>query len=317
MSARLATDSEVRAWQNHGWVLLEGLIGIDEIDIAAKDLAEVVPSAEAYHTDPAGETARWLGGPPSREPAFTWPAEGPGFRPEQHIWKGQFPFPGTGALNRLCQHWSIVDFARRALGELDVRIYQAGLTAKYQGVVNYEQPMHTDRNHSWLPPIGRAPWWNLQTFIYLADQDDDCATHIVNRSDAGDRPTTVWGVMPASDPELYAAERSSPGRRGSVLAYRNDVFHRGVDLKRRHASRFYLAVSFKAASQEWIGFDAPQSRSTSPDWVRLAEGSTPDQLALWGFPRPGHPIWDASLLDATANLYPGLDLTPWWEALTE
>jgi hypothetical protein len=101
-----------------------------------------------------------------------------------------------------------------------------------------------------------------------------------------------------------------------VLAYRNDVFHRGVDLTRPFSARFYLAVSFKTAGQEWIGFDAPQSRSTSPDWVRLVEGSTPDELALWGYPRPGHPIWDAALLDATAQLYPGLDLTPWWEALT-
>lgn len=316
MSARLATDDEVRAWQEDGWVLLDGLIGVEEIDIAAKDVEEMVPSAEAYHADPATQTARWVGRPPSRPPAYKWPAKGPGFRPEQHTWKGQFPFPGTGALNRLCHHRSIVDFARRALGEIEVRIYQAGLTAKYQGDANYDQPMHTDRNHSWLPPIGRAPWWNLQTFIYLSDQDESCATHLVSRPDAGERPTTVWGIMPTNDPELYAAERSAPGTRGSVLAYRNDVFHRGVDLTRPFSARFYLGVSFKAAGQEWIGFDAPQSRSTSPDWVRLVEGSTPDELALWGYPRPGHPIWDAALLDATAHLYPGLDLTPWWEALT-
>jgi hypothetical protein len=317
MSARLASEDEVRAWKEDGWVLLDGLIGVDEIEVAAKDLAEIVPSAQAFQADPAGETARWVGQPPNRKPAFVWPDEGPGFRPEQGTWRGQFPFPGSGALNRLCQHPSIVDFARRALGELDVRIYQTGLTAKYQGVSNYEQPMHTDRNHSWLPPIGRPPWWNVQTFVYLSDQDESCATHIVSRSDAGERPTTVWGIMPSSDPELYAAERSSPGRRGSVLAYRNDVFHRGVNLTSPGAARFYLAVSFKTAGHEWVGFSAPQASSTSPDWVRLVEQSTPDELALWGFPRPGHPIWDAALLDATARLYPGLDLTPWREALPD
>jgi hypothetical protein len=315
MSARLATDDEVRTWREDGWVLLAGLIGTDEIDAAAKDLEDIVPSADAFHADPDGETARWLGVPANRPAAYVWPTEGPGFRPEQGTWRGQFPFPGTGALNRLCQHPSIVDFARRALSERDIRIYQTGLTAKYHGVTNYEQPMHTDRNHSWLPPVGRAPWWNLQTFIYLSDQDEGCATHIVSRAAAGDRPTTVWGIMPASDAELYAAEQSSPGQKGSVLAYRNDVFHRGVDLTRPGAARFYLAVSFKAAGQDWIGFDGPQSRSTSPDWAKLVEGSTPDELALWGFPKPGHPIWDTELLDATGQLYPALDLTPWRDAL--
>ena len=315
MSSRLASEDEVRAWREDGWVLLDTLIGDDEIEIAAKDLDQIVPSAEAYHADPTGQTAHWLGAPPDRPPAYRWPEEGPGFRPEQHIWKGEFPFPGSGALNRLCQHPSLVDFARRALGEPDIRIYQTGLSAKYQGIVNYEQPMHTDRNHSWLPAIGRAPWWNLQTFIYLSDQDESCSTHIVSRPEAEGRQTTVWGIMPNDDPDLYAAERSSPGRRGSVLAYRNDVFHRGVDLTRPGAARFFLAVSFKAAGQEWIGFDGPQSRATSPDWVRLVEESTPDELALWGFPRPGHPVWDAELLEATAELYPGLDLRPWREAL--
>jgi hypothetical protein len=102
MSARLATDEEVRGWREDGWVLLDGLIGVDEIDNAAKDLEEIVPSAEAYQADPAGESARWIGQPPNRPPAYTWPAEGPGFRPEQGLWRGQFPFPGTGAPHRLC-----------------------------------------------------------------------------------------------------------------------------------------------------------------------------------------------------------------------
>jgi hypothetical protein len=117
----------------------------------AGDLREIFPSAEELHADPDGVTERWKGRPVEPKDVFVWPDEGPGFRPEQQRWSATFPFPGM-RLNRLCVHPSIVDFAERALGSTDIRLYQAGASAKYAGVTNYEQPMHIDRNHSWLPP---------------------------------------------------------------------------------------------------------------------------------------------------------------------
>ena len=71
------------------------------------------------------------------------------------------------------------------------------------------------------------------------------------------------------------------------------------------------AVAFKNAGVDWIGYDQQQSRSTGPDWTRFVEGSTPRQLELFGFPPPGHPVWNEGLLDQTALRYPALDLGPW------
>ena len=65
MSARLARDEEITAWHEDGWVLIEGLVGTDEIDDATIDLREVFPTPEQYHADPAGETEKWLGRPSS------------------------------------------------------------------------------------------------------------------------------------------------------------------------------------------------------------------------------------------------------------
>jgi hypothetical protein len=317
MAGRLATNDEVDAWQRDGWVVLDALVDADEIDTAAADLQFVFPTPAQYHADPVGETERWLGRPPAPRDEFVWPAAGPGFRPEQHRWRGEFPFPGTGALNRLCVHPSIVDFMARALDTDDLRCYQAQLTAKYSGFANYEQPMHTDRNHSWIPPRMDAPWAHVETFLYLSDVDDASApTHLVSVRDAGERLTTVPLVMPDRDPALYAAERPARGPRGSLLAYRPDVFHRAVDLTEPGGARFLLNVSYKVAGHDWIGFHSMQSRATSPHWARFVEGSTPRELELWGFPPPGHPIWDGPLLDATAQRYPKLDLTPWRDALT-
>jgi hypothetical protein len=121
--------------------------------------------------------------------------------------------------------------------------------------------------------------------------------------------------MPKADPPLYAAEQPAPGARGSLLAYRNDVFHRAVDLSAPGGARFLLNISYKVADADWVGYHAWQSRATSPSWVRFVEGSTPRELALFGFPPPGHPVWTPAFLGTTADLYPGLDLGPWQAAL--
>jgi hypothetical protein len=122
--------------------------------------------------------------------------------------------------------------------------------------------------------------------------------------------------MPDTAPELYAAERPARGVRGSLLAYRTDVFHRGVDLTDPGGARFLLNVSYKITGQDWIGYHTTQSRSTWPNWVQLVESLNPRELELFGFPPPGHPIWTDTLLDETALRYPKLDLAPWRQALS-
>jgi len=316
MTARRASADEVARWQEHGWVLLEDLVPTQEIDAAVDDLHQLFPTAAEYHADPEGETLRRLGRPPPHPGGFVWPDDGPGFRDEQHRWQGLFPFPGTGSLNRLTVQPAIIDFVERALGTTDLRVYQIGVSAKYTGITNYEQPMHTDRNHSWLPAIPEAPWWHVEGFLYLSDiAATGNPTHLVSVRDAVGRRTTTPLIMPDRDPALYAAEKPAAGRRGSYLAYRTDVFHRAVDMTETGGSRFLLNVSYKTAEVDWVGYHALQSRAISPDWTRFAEGCTPRQLALFGFPPPGHRVWSSALIEATQRLYPGLDLDPWRQGL--
>jgi hypothetical protein len=147
--------------------------------------------------------------------------------------------------------------------------------------------------------------------------EGNAPTHLVSVKDSDGRGGRMPLIMPNNDPELYAAERPAIGPRGSLLAYRADVFHRGVDLTEPGDSRFLLNVSFKAAGQDWVGYDSVQSRATSHHWTRFVEESTPDELALFGFPPPGHEIWTKRLIDDTAERYPNLDLDPWRAELAE
>ena len=138
MSSRRATDDEVETWRTHGWVLLDGLVAAedidaatDDIDAATEDLHRSFPTSEEYHADPEGVTRQRLGARRDPVEEYVWPADGPGFRGEQHRWAAAFPFGGTGALDRLAVHPSIVDFAERSLGTDDIRLYQAHASAKY------------------------------------------------------------------------------------------------------------------------------------------------------------------------------------------
>jgi hypothetical protein len=312
LTSRRATDVEVDRWKEHGWVLLDGLVGTADIDAAAEDLHRSFPTSEEYHADPGGVTRKWLGARRDPEEEFVWPVEGPGFRGEQHRWGAAFPFSGTGALNRLTVHPSIVDFAERALGTEDIRLYQIHVNAKYSGLTNYEQPMHVDRNHSWLPAGHASPWWNLEGFLYLSDVgEDDNPTRLVSVKDSAHLTEATPVVMPDTDPALYGSERRASGVRGSYLAYRSDVFHRGAPFVSEETARFVMALAFKRAGHDWIGYDQAQSDSTGPAWRSFAERSTPRELALFGFPPPGHPIWTDALLDEAALRYPRLDLAPW------
>jgi hypothetical protein len=318
MGSRLATDHEVDTWQKEGWVLVEGLVSTDEIDAALDDMSEVFPTNEEFHADPDGVTERRKGRPAKVEEDFVWPEDGPGFRPEQQFWSDKFPFPGRGLLNRLCVHPSIVDFAERSLGSTDIRLYQIHATAKYSGVTNYEQPMHTDRNHSWLPAIGDPPWWNLEGFLYMTDvTESENPTHLVSVGETRGVPFKYPVLMPDYAPEIYALEKPATGVRGSYLAYRSDVFHRGTAFGSAGTSRTVLALAFRHAAHEWIGYDEAQSRSNSPGWTRFVEGSTPRELELFGFPPPGHEIWTERLLDETQARYPKLDLSAWRERVKD
>ena len=317
VTSRRATDAEVDTWREDGWVLLDGLVGTDEIDALAEDIGTLFPSAEDLHAEPEAVTERWIGRPVKPKEVFVWPEDGPGFRPDQQRWSGAFPFPGTGTLNRMCVHPSIVDFAERALDNTDIRLYQAHASAKYAGVTNYEQPMHIDRNHSWLPPGSESPWWNLEGFLYLTDVTaDDNPTRLVTVDETAHIDSPYGMVMPRMDPGVYEVERPAAGVRGSYLAYRSNCWHRGAPFGSGRGARIVLAVAFKNTSTEWIGYDTQQSRSTGLEWTRFAEGSTPRQLELFGWPPPGHPVWSEELLNQTARRYPALDLGPWRRALS-
>lgn len=307
MSEGLANDhlDAAAQWQNEGWVLLEGLIPRDEIGPALAE-ARAVDREEPSQIGPIRQPDRHAGRS----------EKGPAFRSAQFLGNTLFPVSGAPNLNRLFVHPAVRSFATTALATDDIRIYQSRLWSKFGEITDYEQPLHRDQNHSVVPTRSEAGWWFLECFLYLSDvTEENGAPRLVPRS-ASDGERAKRGPISREDgAQLYDAEVSAPGPAGSLLAYRSDVWHRGTDLA-PGSDRHVLVVAFKPAGLDWVSFDAHGPLVNSPDFVEFVNGSTPEELALFGVPSPGHPFWTDDTVEGMAGIYPGLDLEPWRAGLT-
>ncbi len=298
-------EAAVEQWRSEGWVLIDGLLPAAEVEAARAEIEsrgrELDPPTRRS-TRPVDEVLSRSG---DGDPAF---------RDAQFSGTTLFPVPDAPRLNRLFVRPEPTRFARRALGTDDIRIYQSRVWSKYGDRVDYAQPLHRDLNHSLIPTRSEPGWWFLECFVYLHDVDDDNgAPKLVPRS-AVEGPDTARPVGPDDAPELYAAEVSAPGSTGSLLAYRSDVWHRGVHLP-PGAERHIMVVAYKPAGLDWVGFDAHPPLVINRDFVHFAAQCTPDELSLFGMPRPGHPVWTPELVDGLARRYPGLDVELWRRAL--
>ena len=179
-------EEAVELWQSRGWVLVDGLVPTDDINAAIEpDLWEMYPRPEEFQGQNAVAVLEFERGH-SDSPQVEADEKGQAFRTRQFLGHRLMPYPGTGRLNRLTVHPNVVSFAKQAMGDDDLRIYQTRIWGKYTGVTNYSQPFHQDRNHNIVPDRLEPGWWNLEGFLYLSDVEDGVAPTQVHGT--GSRP---------------------------------------------------------------------------------------------------------------------------------
>ena len=317
MSSRLATDAEVSRWSDQGWVLLEGLIGTDEIDAAADDIGLLFPSVEEYYSDPEEVTERRRGRPLMPKQDYAWPEEVPGSGVSSRRWMGAFPFDGSGVLNRLCVHPSLIDFAERAIQSTDLRLYQAHASAKYSGLTNYEQPMHTDRNHSWLPAVGKAPWWNLTGFLYLTDVTEDREPHQTGYGAGLGRDRLSLPGDPASrwTPSCMPLSGQRPG--SVVLTSPTGRMYGTAVPRSKHRKQPVSTWDWRSgtAGQDWIGYDTQQSRSTGERVDPFRRGFDAARTGAVRLSGAGTSHLDRIGARRDCPALPEAGSHPWWDGL--
>jgi hypothetical protein len=284
-------------WEEDGWCVIPALLPSEAVAAAQAALPHLVPTAEDFAVD--------------ADPARNEP-----FRVDSHRVMPRFPFEDR-ALNDLVVHDRIVDLAEQLLGLTDLLLYQAMLSAKYSdGAASDEQLLHVDfANHTLVVPRHEPGYQQLEMFVYLSDvTSETAATRMVSRRLTTHLPVERTYLSPAEYPDLYAAEVPASGPAGSILAYRPDVYHRGVRMTAPRAARFMLHVSYKPAATDWLGSHGLPNAGEDMSWYRFVRHASVRQLTVLGFPAPGHPYWNAQTLAGVAARYPMLDLSPWRDA---
>ena len=162
---------------------------------------------------------------------FVWPETGPGFRPEQHRWRAEFPFPGPN-LNRLCVQPEVVDFMTRVLQSTDLRLYQAQCSAKLR---RYDELRATDAHRPEplvAPTVKRSALVARRVVPVPLRRRRGERTHASRRARGLGRPVTERPVDLATETTRRSTPPSDPrpDRVARLLVYRTDVFHRAVEM---------------------------------------------------------------------------------------
>jgi ectoine hydroxylase-related dioxygenase (phytanoyl-CoA dioxygenase family) len=295
-------EAAQRQWNADGWCVVGGVFSADEVAAAQAALPALFPTAEEFAAD-------------------TDPTRSAPFRDDSHRVMPRFPFE-DGSLTDLVVHDRIIALAEELLG-LDVdqlRLYQASLSAKYgQGALSDEQLLHPDYgNHTLVVPRHEPGYQQLEMFVYLSDVTPELgATRMVPLSLTADIPIERTYLSIDDYAELYEAEVPASGPAGSILAYRPDVYHRGVRMTKAGSARFMLHVSYKPADTDWLNSLALPHAGEDMAWYRFVNGASERQMTVLGFPVPGHPYWTPETLAGVAARYPMLDLAPWRDALEQ
>jgi hypothetical protein len=290
-------ESEKARWEEEGWSLVSGIFSDAEVKAAQEALPALFPTAQEFADDV--------------DPERNQP-----FRVDSHSVMPTFPFESP-ALNRLVLHEDLIDLAEEFLGLADIRLYQAMVSAKYaDGALDDEQLLHVDYgNHTLVVPRPEVGFQQLEFFVYLSDVSETAGTRMVSRQLTTGVPTERTYLSTTEYAHLYRAEVPASAPAGSILAYRPDVYHRGVRMTAAGEARFMLAVSYKPVGTDWLGSQAWPGAAESMAWHRFMQSTNVRQLTVLGFPAPGHPYWNQETLRGVAARYPFLDMAPWRDAV--
>jgi hypothetical protein len=286
------SDAHLAEVWDRGFTVVEGFLDRDTLAVAQQGLWDIYPRPEAYFADPSAH---------------------PRFARSQFSGLRFFPYANP-TLDRVPVYPDLVDAAERFLEATDIEIYKIELWAKYAGAVNYDQTHHRDfGNHTLVVPRLDGVHTQMTTFILLSDVTElDGPTKLVPLAHTRDLPLTPRQMKMG---EFFDREVSATAPAGSLLIYKTDVLHRGSDFGAPGRSRFVMLVDFQRRGWRWNGKMSWPDHAEKPGFVEAMVRMSPRERDLFGWPPVGSEYWTAQTLRDVAARYPGMDMTPYEEAV--
>jgi hypothetical protein len=283
-------DEHVQQWREEGYTVAP-LLSRSEVDEVRNRLDDAFPTA----SERLAKGMRY-----------------PNLRRHESIVEGPFLLP---ELNRVAVHEDLVSFVERALETPAVLLAQSLLWVKY-GTGQFAQRLHRDyADCSLLPPAELRHQRQLCMILYYTDVGEGCGpTHVVRRADGARVPLAPPMPLPEVAAPAQEAERPITVPAGSILIFDTDVLHRASDFGDTEAMRISHHMNWHPAACDWMGWSPWPHLGNNPNMQAWLCACTPRQRAVLGFPLPGDPYWTERTVEATATLYPDMDMAPYQEA---
>ncbi len=285
-------DKKLDEVRERGFAVIEGFLDAATLKEAQDALWSIYPRPETYFANPSAhaDLAR-----------------------SQFAGLRLYPYR-EWALNRLPVYPDLVDAAERFLRSEDIEVYKIELWAKYAGAVDYDQPHHRDYgNHSLVVPRADGAHTQMTTFLLLSDVTDvDGPTKLVPLEHTRDVPLTAL-IMDMG--RFFDQEVAATGPAGTLMIYKTDVLHRGSNFTGPGRSRFAMLMDFQQRGWRWNGKMSWPNQANNPGLREAFVRMTPRERDLFGWPPAGSDYWNAQTLRDVAARYPGMDMSPYEEAI--
>lgn len=291
------TEQDFEHWRRHGYVIVQ-LLTDDEVAAAVDNINEYLPTWDEYV-----RRRRWFGA------TVGSPVLAPGQGAE-------FPYTGT-AINKTTIHPDFVAFAERVIGTDRLMLSHGQLGGKYAGTRDFEQELHRDYgNNTLVVPPPDSAIIDLPMIVYYTDVTVDLSpTYVVSQELTRDLPLTPRNLSRDEFPDYYAQEIPVVVPAGSAVIYSMNTFHRGSAIRASEGLRYAQNIGLKRIDAPWSGQVTFQHEGGRPEMDAFLENASPRERELVGFPRVGDPYWDELTVDGVEGRYPGMDMTPYREAI--
>jgi ectoine hydroxylase-related dioxygenase (phytanoyl-CoA dioxygenase family) len=281
-------------WENlhkHGYTIVPGFLGTDELASARRDFLQYFPTAEELREKPQ---------------RYGTILEDP-----EHL-QIEFPFAGE-VLNRVSTHPEIIAFVERLLGEKDVLLSQAAIWAKYAGTGDFEQGLHLDyQGNTLVVPRDDGAFRQVNMILYYTDVGEALGpTFVVSQEKTREVPLWPTHRPRKKNAELYQHERPVLANAGDLLIFSMRTWHRASNITAEFGARFSHHLVWRAARYGFQGYHQWSQHGENAELERFIEQATPRQREVLGFPAVGHEYWNAETVDAVKLRYPGMDMKPY------
>lgn len=321
------TQTQLNQFQRDGFIIVDGVFDTKEVEAALAEMEKIFygKSFDAYlaEFDKTG-VAKPV------QPKTTGAVSHYGVT---QYGRPQFP-TGIEALDQLVENDDWLDMYAQCLGTENLSycnghlFLRSGPTDKRHAEYPW-QGYHIDNaTNTFLPPHRETDLYNyVNSCIYLHDVPADCAPMQIipgsHRQIMDLLPKLIhdgnWsgrgGIKDIRKVPEFADPVPTTGRAGSVRFNSSFGVHAAISFDNKRQQRGYSTFSFcRADTSQWIRLSNlwREQEFSVPFWT----DTTPRVRSLFGWPKPGHPYYTAETIELLAEWYPGMDLSPYRDQLS-